>query len=225
MVIYIAVSEPHTNCQITEKKIMLLKSTMLLFALSLSFALSAENFKLPPPQREGGTGLFTVLDQRRSKRSYRTEPLTRQELSTLLWAGFGVTRANGRRTAPSAVNRQEFTLYALLEDGAYKYLPATNELEKVSDGDLRHLAAGNVTAPAYILLVADLQRAASPEYAAIDAGYISQNLYLAATALELGSCALGSFRRDEAGLAKLKAELKLAESEKPILSQAVGKTK
>ena len=59
-----------------------------------------------------------------------------------------------------------------------------------------------MTAPAYILIVADMKRAASEEYAAIDSGYISQNLYLAATAMKLGSCALGSFRRNAENVAK-----------------------
>ena len=202
----------------------MLKSVLsVLAAVFAVCAFSAETIKLPPPQKEGGTAFFTAHAQRRSVRSYEMKPLSPEELSTLLWAGFGVSGAGDRRTAPTAVNRREFTLYAILPGGAYKYLPESNELEKVSAEDLRPLAADNVTAPAYILIVADLKRAASEEYAAIDSGYISQNLYLAATAMKLGSCALGSFRRNEENVAKLKAALGLAEHEKPILSQAVGK--
>ena len=129
------------------------------------------------------------------------------------------------RTAPTAANRQEFTLYAILADGAYKYMPKTNELEKISGEDLRPLAEGNVKAPAYILIVADMKRAASSEYAAIDAGYISQNLYLAADALKLGSCALGSFRRNQDNIAKLAAKLKFGPNDKALLSHAVGTPK
>jgi len=201
------------------------RSVLILFAASLSIAVAAETVKLPPPQREGGAGFFTVLNQRRSRRAFTAEPLSQQELSTLLWAGFGISGSRNRRTAPTAVNKQEFTLYAILGNGAFKYLPESGELEKVSGEDLRKLAAGNVTAPAYILIVADLKRAASQEYAAIDSGYISQNLYLASEALGLGSCALGSFRRNEADLAQLKAKLGLAEHERPMLSQAVGKVR
>lgn len=186
---------------------------------------AGETVKLPPPQRSGGDGFFNVLNDRRSIRRFKDEALSPQELSTLLWAGFGVSGSKDRRTAPTAVNRREFTLYAILADGAYKYLPQTNELEKVSSEDLRPLAAGNVTAPAYILIVADLKRAASAEYAAIDSGYISQNLYLGAVALKMGSCALGSFRRNADNVAKLKAALGLGEKDYPILSQAVGHLK
>ena len=183
---------------------------------------AGETVKLPPPQTSGGEGFFTVLNGRRSLRRFTDAAVTQQELSTLLWAGFGVSGTKDRRTAPTAVNRREFTLYAILADGAYKYLPQTNELEKVSGEDLRPFAKGNVAAPAYILIVADLKRAASDEYAAIDSGYISQNLYLAATAMKMGSCALGSFRRDKENVAKLKAALGLGEKDYPILSQAVG---
>ena len=199
------------------------KSLSLVLAAVLAVtAFAAETTQLPPPQTTGGEAFFTVLAQRRSIRKYSAEALSPQELSTLLWSGFGISGDKDRRTAPTAANRREFTLYAILASGAYKYLPDSNELDKVSAEDLRPLAAGNVTAPAYILIVADLKRAASAEYAAIDTGYISQNLYLAATAMKLGSCALGSFRRNAENVAKLKAALNLAEHEKPILSQAVG---
>ena len=203
-------------------------SKSILSVIAAVFAVTVfagETVKLPPPQRAGGEGFFTVLNERRSLRRFTDEALTPQELSTLLWAGFGISDERGRRTAPTAVNKREFTLYAILADGAYKYLPKTNELEKVCSEDLRPLAAGNVKAPAYILIVADLKRAASDEYAAIDSGYISQNLDLAATAMKLGSCALGSFRRDADNVAKLKAALGLGEKDYPILSQAVGHLK
>ena len=197
----------------------------LLAALIAAAAVTAETVKLPAPQREGGDGLFTVLARRRSQRRFTDAPLTAEQLSTLLWAGFGESGAGGKRTAPTAANRQEFTLYAILADGAYKYLPQTNELEKITGEDLRPLAAGNVTAPAYILIVAAMKRAASSEYAAIDSGYISQNLYLAADALKLGSCALGSFRRNQENVAKLAAKLKFGPNDKALLSQAVGNVK
>ena len=202
------------------------KSAAVLFAAVLAASVfAADIVKLPPPQREGGTGVFTVLNRRRSVRRYSEENLSQQDLSNLLWAGFGISGTKDKRTAPTAVNRREFTLFAILSDGAYKYIPQENGLEKITAEDLRPLAAGNVTAPAYILIVADMKKAANAEYAAIDSGYISQNLYLAATAQGLGSCALGSFKRDAGNLAKLTAALKLGENEKPILSQAVGKLK
>ena len=207
-------------------EVIMFKSILSVLAAVFAVTVFAgETIKLPPPQKTGGEGFFTVLAQRRSIRKFREAPLSAEEISTLLWAGFGVSGTKDRRTAPTAVNRREFTLYAILEIGAYKYLPQTNELEKVSAEDLRPLAAGNVTAPAYILIVADLKRAASEEYAAIDSGYISQNLYLAATAMKLGSCALGSFRRNAENVAKLKAALGLGEKDYPILSQAVGHLK
>jgi len=203
-----------------------MKKTLVCMFTGLTLAVvAAEVTQLPPPQREGGAAFFTLLNARRSQRRFTEAALTPQQLSTLLWAGFGESGAGGKRTAPTAANRQEFTLYAILADGAYKYLPKTNELEKITGEDLRPLAAGNVTAPAYILIVADMKRAASSEYAAIDAGYISQNLYLAADALQLGSCALGSFRRNQENVAKLAAKLKFGPDDKALLSQAIGARK
>ena len=204
----------------------MLKSGMFMFAASFAAAAAAgDAIRLPPPQRDGGIGVFSALNRRQSSRNFSGSSLSEQELSNLLWAGFGINRADGRRTAPSAVNRQEYTLYAILAGGAFRYLPESGSMEKLSDEDLRPLVSGNVSAPAYILLVADMEKTAGSEYAAMDAGYISQNIYLAATAQNLGSCAIGSFKRSDADLAALRTKLKLTAAARPMLSQAVGKLK
>jgi len=60
----------------------------------------AVSLALPPPQTWGGTGLMQALADRL--------PL----LSNLLWAACGVNRADGGRTAPSALNAQEVEVRA-----------------------------------------------------------------------------------------------------------------
>jgi len=44
-----------------------------------------------------------------------------QTISDLLWAAFGVNRADGRRTAPSAKNWQEIDIYVALPQGVYVF--------------------------------------------------------------------------------------------------------
>jgi hypothetical protein len=50
-----------------------------------------------------------ALAKRQSIREYDTRELSRQQLSDLLWPPSASNRPDGRRTAPTANNRQEST--------------------------------------------------------------------------------------------------------------------
>jgi hypothetical protein len=77
-----------------------------MFAEELKFVL------LPKPQIDGGRPLMQVLKDRSSSRSFSPEKLSSQSLSNLLWAAFGINRPDtGKRTAPSAMDRQEIDVY------------------------------------------------------------------------------------------------------------------
>jgi hypothetical protein len=59
-------------------------------------------FKLPAPQTSGGMPVMDALKARHSTREYTDRPLPAQMLSDLLWAAWGINRAEeGLRTAPS----------------------------------------------------------------------------------------------------------------------------
>jgi serine/threonine protein kinase len=49
-------------------------------------------------------------------------------LSNLLWAAFGINRPDGRRTAPSAMNWQEVSIYVATPEGVYIYDAKDNAL-------------------------------------------------------------------------------------------------
>ena len=80
-----------------------------------------------------------ALKDRMSSREYSDRKLSEQTLSNMLWAAFGVSRADGRRTAPSAKNWQEMDIYVVLPEGAYLWDHAKNVLNPVASGDLRGL--------------------------------------------------------------------------------------
>jgi nitroreductase len=159
------------------------------FALTLS-SIRAEEAKpilLPPPQASGGKSLMEVLTARRSVRDMKPDKLPPQILSNLLWAGFGINRAaEGRRTAPSAMNSQEIDLYVALPEGLYLYEAPANRLKPVLPADLREKTGQTYSKDASLVLifVADLPRLAKAKpdmrtfYASFDAGCISQNVYL-----------------------------------------------
>ncbi len=96
--------------------------------------------KLPQPQTTGGGELLQALKSRKSSRAFSARPLPQDQLSTLLWAAFGINRpATGGRTAPSAHGWQEIDVYAALPDALYRYDAAAHALTLAVARDLRPL--------------------------------------------------------------------------------------
>lgn len=107
-----------------------------------------------------------------------------------------MNRDNGKLTAPSASNAQDIRVYVIRQNGAFLYNPHDNTLQKVSDKDLRASVASRQTAvaaaPLDLVLVSDHSKFGgnsdrASRVGAIDAGYISQNICLACTALGLNT--------------------------------------
>ena len=68
---------------------------------------------LPPSGGAGRTTLEEAVANRRSIRDYNPQPLTREEISQLLWATQGITSDAGQRTAPSAGGLYPLEVYAV----------------------------------------------------------------------------------------------------------------
>src|ERR1017187_1316474 len=154
------------------------------------------------------------------------DTLSQQTLSNLLWAAFGINRPDGRRTAPSAMNWQEISIYVATSAGVYVYDAKANVLEPVLAGDFR-AATGTQPfvkdAAVNLVYVSDLSKtggAASSEaemYTAADVGFIAQNVYLYCASEGLGAVVRASV--DKPALAKT---LKLQPQQRIILAQSVG---
>jgi SagB-type dehydrogenase family enzyme len=194
---------------------------------SWSGAEDLQDIPLPAPRMAGGKPLMQALKERKSSRAFGPKNLPLQVLSDLLWAAFGINRpGSGKRTAPSAMNRQEIEIYALMEDGAYLYDARANRLEAVAKGDLRKLAGTQefvARAPLNLIYVADMTKmsGASAEnqtlYSAADTGFISQNVYLFCASEGLATVVRGSVDREA-----LSKALKLSAQKKIMLAQTVG---
>lgn len=178
---------------------------------------------LPKPDKKAKMTLFQALDRRESVREYSDREIPERTLSNLLWAACGINRpGQGRITAPSAINAQDITVYVCRQDGAWKYDAAAHALTKVSDKDLRKQVAGfqdfAATAPVSLVLVSDISKVRNhSELGAMDAGYVSENICLACTALGLATVPRATM--DKAELAK---ELKLGDCEVLMLNNPVG---
>ena len=92
-----------------------------LFALLAVFCLSvsAADIKFSAPAKTGGMPLNEALNKRQTIRKYQEKALPAAQMGNMLWAAFGINRADGKFTAPTAANRQEIRLFLLTADGAY----------------------------------------------------------------------------------------------------------
>jgi nitroreductase len=184
-----------------------------------------KDIQLPPPQTEGGRPLMQVLKDRKSTRDFRSDKLSPQTLSNLLWAGFGINRPDGRRTAPSASNRQEIDIYVVTADGLYVYDAKGNRLNAVLSDDIRAKTGTQPfvkDAPVNLVYVADLAKAGTESaerdmYVAADTGFIAQNVYLYCASEGLATVVRGSIDRRA-----LSSAMRLRLDQRIILAQTVG---
>ena len=209
-----------------------LVSTFVALALTCALAASlaaetAKSIQLPAPQMTGGKPLMEALKARATSREFSKDPLSQQELSNLLWAACGVNRPeSGKRTAPTAMNKQEIDVYVALADGLYLYDAKANALTLVVAQDLRD-ATGKQPfvkdAPVNLVFVADYAKMGNgPKemndfYSATDTGYISQNVYLYCASAGLSTVVRGYVDRD--ALAKA---MNLTADQHVMLAQTVG---
>ena len=118
---------------------------------SPAFAAELKSIKLSEPQTDGGKPLMQALKNRKTERAFSAKKLSEPVLSNLLWAAWGVSRPeSGKRTAPSAMNKQEIDVYVTTADGLYLYDAKAHELKRILVKDLREATGGEefvTTAP------------------------------------------------------------------------------
>ncbi len=164
--------------------------------------------------------LTDAIRNRRSRRTYRREPLTLEELSFLLWATQGIRRridaGHAYRTVPSAGCRHALETYlcvlnvAGLEPAVYRYLPLEHQLlfEFTEEGLARRMVEAAFGQPYPGEAAVTFIWAAIPyrmewrydlaahKVIAIDAGHVCQNLYLACEAIGAGTCAIAAYDQE-----------------------------
>ena len=198
-------------------------------ALMCIVATAQERIQLPTPQPEKFTKmtLMDALKMRQSIREFVSSELSNEQLSVILWAACGINRPeSGKLTNPTARNIQDIKVYVCRADGAWLYDAKGNALVKVLDKDLRGPIAGMQAsvkeAPISLLLVSDQRNERRPnrDWAFCDAGYVSQNIYLACTALGMGTVARAMMDQET-----LQKELGLSEGQFLVLNHPIGLAK
>ncbi|WP_462376360.1 SagB/ThcOx family dehydrogenase [Rikenella microfusus] len=187
-----------------------------------------DQIELGAPDFSRAGTLHEALQGRRSAREFKTDKLSLGHLSGVLWSAYGVNREDGKRTAPSAMALYPMDVYAVLPEAVYHYVPEHHLLELVAEGDFRELAGVQdyvYTAPLNLLYIANTGRYTgsplSPEMylflAGIDAGHMSENVYLYCASQGLKAVVRVGARVDE-----LMRALMLDTGRRFILAQTVG---
>ena len=155
----------------------------------------------------------------KSIRDFKPKPVSKGQLSYLLWASTGTQRVEQGyefRTAPSAGALYPIETYVIandvrkLEAGLYHYSIKTHQLEQLRKGDLRRAIATAAlgqgmcaAASAVVIWSAVFERCKwkygqrAYRYIYLDAGHIAENLALAAVSLSLGTCEIGALFDDQ----------------------------
>jgi SagB-type dehydrogenase family enzyme len=179
----------------------------------------APRLKLDAPSQAQMSQLFDTIAQRRSVRNFAGTPVTLPQLSQLLWATQGITLREDEarlRAAPSAGGLYPVETYVAINSGdgigagLYHYNIEEFSLEKLKGGSvgpaLADACLGQMfmaTCAAAFIWTAIYKRVMwrygkrGVRYIFMDAGHIGENLQLAAAALGLGCCAVGSFYDEE----------------------------
>jgi SagB-type dehydrogenase family enzyme len=195
--------------------------------INVALDLETDVCTLPPPALPVNATLLDALQERASVRDFAPDPLSLEQLSSLLWAASGINRpASGHRTAPSAHNWQEIDIYVVMAEGSYRYDAKQHRLDLVKAEDLR--AATGVqdfvaSAPVNLVYVADFKRVVDERgedrafLVGADAGCIVQNVYLYCACAGLATVVRGRVDRK-----RLAGKLGLKPAQRIALAQSVG---
>ncbi|NPD87686.1 MAG: SagB/ThcOx family dehydrogenase [Asgard group archaeon] len=184
----------------------------------------AKLIDLIPPEKFtiGKTPFLDLVNSRISRRKYTEEPIFLEELSFLLWCTQGIkkilkSRLGVKRTVPSAGAKSPLETYLVvnrvdgLEPGLYRYISFTHQLMYIKQTDDAEEKIGELAfnqkfvgrAPLIFCWTAVPYRTEwrytilSHKFIAIDLGIVSQSLYMACEAINLGTVAIGYYEQNK----------------------------
>lgn len=184
---------------------------LLVAVVLLPVGAASADVSLPAPQRTGGSGVFDALGSRASTVGAdfaSMKDVSLENLSTVLWAATGLNREEKGWTVPMAMGMEPYVkVYVARSDGTFLYDWRAHALEEVSKEDVRGRVGKQdfvAKAPCTLIFVSDSAALSrkfkdndGEEFAAVAAGAMTQNVYLASGALGIGTRYIRSARDDE----------------------------
>ncbi|MEW6170074.1 MAG: SagB/ThcOx family dehydrogenase [Candidatus Omnitrophota bacterium] len=215
-------------------------SVFLIF-FSITMCAFAATLSLPNIKVSSDKPLIELLEKRQSNRQFKTNPLSLEQISLILWAAAGKkidssTSASRTTASAGALYPIEVYLYAKangiknLSGGLYKYLPQEHGLELFLDNLNKKSFVEScwkqefvAESPVVIIVCAYFAKTTEKygergnHYVYLDAGHVGQNIYLMATQLNLSTVEIGAF--DDLQVANC---LKLDKKLTPIIIMPIG---
>lgn len=175
-----------------------------------------KQIKLPTSISSGHMTLEKSIIYRRSKREFKNKPLTAKDVSKILFYSAGITKKGKTwdytaRAYPSAGARYPLELYPVILNvkdipkGLYHYNVKTHSLELILEGNfkkqmLEYLDQDWIKDSAMIVLISAIFNRTKVKYGErgyryvfLDAGHLTENIYLISTSMKLGCCSIGGF--------------------------------
>jgi hypothetical protein len=185
---------------------------MILFLISLSMV-TTQAFSRPVEQE---------FSRRESMRSFTSENIPRQTLLDVLGAAYGYT--NERRNLPRIGYDYSLTVFTVNETGSYRYIPESNSLvvhdltvNKETIRPYDYVSGWPANAKEVLIIVWNQTRMNNHYFASAEAGCLAQNLHVAASSQDLGTCVVGTIN---AGM--LRSVLKLPSTLTPLLAMPLS---
>lgn len=144
---------------------------------------------LPSPLSVNMTYRDAIMS-RCSVRTFKTDSVGDEELSTVLWAAYG-RRDDGSRTVYGLDGGYSTVIYVFREEAAYTYNAFNHSLVLFEEGDLRRTVNWQHRAPIQLGLVWDTRKNDDANYSSVELGEIGQNIYFMAGALGLSTVTAG----------------------------------
>lgn len=190
---------------------MLSRTGFKTFLFSALFCLCASAFadtKLPAPQVTGGKGIYEVLKARHSAalNNFPQKAPSMQELSNLLWAATGLNRNEKGWTTPYGRGMAPYNkIYVACDKGISLYDWKTHSLKAISKKNIRSQSgtqSGVASAPVILIITSDSEAMGNitgeraRDWAYIASGAMTQNIYLAAASMNIGTRYILSMNTD-----------------------------
>jgi nitroreductase len=204
---------------------------VLLVCFIVTASVAFGDIKLPDPKKDGGEGIFSLLEKRSSgdRANFPTGAISKEELSTILWAATGLNRAGKGWTVPMAIGKPPYVkIYLVIEEGVFLYNWKDHLLSEVTTKNI----LADITnddfvkkSPCLLIFVSDSEVLGTlpnqdfvNSLAFIASGAMTQNIYLAAEALGISGRYMISMNAEA-----IKRELKLSDAEKTLCVMPLGK--
>jgi len=187
----------------------------------------AEEIKLSSIPETINIDLIKAFKSRKSTRTFSKKEISKKNLSTILWCANGINRKNNRHTAPSAFEKYFINIYVADSTAVYLYKPNEEKLKLLKNENIKSdiVKKKKLAEASHILIITAnisklpfyLKKEQKKELANANAGCITENIYLIANALDLGTIMVGYIDKD-----KIVEKLNLKKKEIPLYIMPIG---